>query len=99
PLPLSTLFPYTSLFRSPDQLHAHEWARRWIDEQWTEWAPRTRTSAVEALTRLLPLLVLPTAAPRPTGLRAHLWVWLRPEVESTEDRKSTRLNSSHVKIS
>src|SRR5437762_6007624 len=39
----------------PDQVRAHEWARRWLGEQWTEWAPRTRVSAVEALTRLVPL--------------------------------------------
>src|SRR3546814_9385531 len=28
-----------------DEARAHEWARRWLAEQWPEWAPRTRTSA------------------------------------------------------
>lgn len=63
----------------PDEIQAHDWARRWLGEQWTEWAPRTRASAVEALTRLLPLLVPPTAPPKPDGLRAHLSSWLRPD--------------------
>jgi len=40
---------------------------------------RTRASAVEAITRLLPLLVpLPAPAP-PAGLRAHLRAWLPPD--------------------
>ncbi len=61
----------------PDEIQTHDWARRWVGEQWPEWAPRTRASAVEALTRLLPLLVPPTAPPKPDGLRPHLSSWLR----------------------
>jgi len=72
-----------------DQVQAHEWARRWLAEQWPEWAPRTRASAVEALTRLVPLLVLPTAPPAPQTLRAHLGSWLRPE-GSLLDEESAR---------
>jgi integrase len=63
----------------PDEVQVHVWARRWLGEQWPEWAPRTRASAVEALTRLLPLLVPPTAPPKPDGLRVHLGSWLRPD--------------------
>ena len=70
----------------PDQMQAHDWARRWLAEQWNEWAPRTRASAVEALTRLVPLLVSPTAPPPPAGLRAHLRVWLPPEGLDIDDR-------------
>lgn len=62
----------------PDQLQAHEWARRWLAEQWPEWAPRTRVSGVEALTRLIPLLVLPTAPSPPQTLRSHLVSSLKP---------------------
>lgn len=62
----------------PDQVQAHAWAKRWVAEQWPEWAPRTRASAIEALTRLLPLLVPPTASPAPVGVRAHLRAWLVP---------------------
>lgn len=57
----------------------HTAARRWLAEQWPEWAPRTRASAVEALTRLVPLLALPTAPDAPARLRAHLGSWMRPE--------------------
>lgn len=63
----------------PDQAQAHEWARRWLAEQWSEWAPRTRVSQVEAITRLVPLLVAPTAPPPPETLRAHLVSSLRPD--------------------
>lgn len=62
----------------PNEIRIHDWARRWVAEQWSEWAPRTRASAVEALTRLVPLLVAPTAPPPPAGLRRHLAAWLRP---------------------
>jgi integrase len=62
----------------PDDIQVHEWARRWLAEQWPEWAPRSRTSAVEALARLVPLLVLPSAPPPPTTLRPHLFASLRP---------------------
>lgn len=63
----------------PDEVQVHEWARRWVAEQWNEWAPRTRTSAVEALTRLLPLLASSGAPPAPAGVRRHLVSWLRPD--------------------
>ena len=63
----------------PDEVQVHEWARRWVAEQWNEWAPRTRTSAVEALTRLLPLLASSGAPPAPAGTRRHLVSWLRPD--------------------
>lgn len=63
----------------PDEIQAHEWARRWLGEQWPEWAPRTRASAVEAVTRLVPLLVPPTAPHPPGGLRSHLSAWLPPD--------------------
>lgn len=69
----------------PDQVQVPDWARRWLAEQWPEWAPRTRASAVEALTRLLPLVVPPTAPPPPAGLRAHLRRWLPPDGSSTDD--------------
>src|SRR3546814_10365390 len=61
-----------------DEARAHEWARRWLAEHCPEWAPRTRTSAVAALTRLIPLLDPPPASHAPTGLRRHPGTWLRP---------------------
>lgn len=69
----------------PDEVQVHQWARRWVGEQWVEWAPRTRVSAVEALTRLVPLLVLPTAPPPPAVLRRQLALWLRPDGDASEE--------------
>jgi integrase len=64
---------------APAEIQVHRWARRWLAEQWPEWAPRTRTSAVEAITRLLPLLVDPAAPLPPPTLRAHLASSLPPD--------------------
>src|SRR5690349_22354224 len=68
--PRSTLFPYTTLFRSSDQLHRRE-----------SRPGRARDGAVVDLRG------------RPVGEA--------PRVDTREaaDRKSTRLNSSHVEIS
>lgn len=67
-----------------DDVKAHTWARRWLAEQWPEWQPRTRTSAVEALARFVPLLATPVAAP-PAQLRAHLLVSLPPGPVDVDD--------------
>ena len=71
--------------RLPNEVQVHEWARRWLAEQWPEWAPRTRVSAVEALARLVPLLVVPKAPPPPPGLRGHLTSSLRPRGAASDD--------------
>jgi integrase len=60
-------------------IQVHLWARRWLEEQWPDWQPRTRKSAIEAIARLIPLLVPSTSASPPSGLRAHLVVTLRPD--------------------
>ncbi|HUW01526.1 MAG TPA: site-specific integrase [Acidimicrobiales bacterium] len=71
----------------PSDVGSHVWVRRWLAEQWPEWQPRTRTSAVEALSRLVPLLALPSAPEPPPGLRRHLTATLRPgaEVEDNDE--------------
>jgi integrase len=69
----------------PGEMPAHEWARRWLAEQWPEWAPRTRVSAVEAMTRLVPLLVAPTAPTPPAGLRRHLMSSLPPGGDRSDE--------------
>ena len=38
-------------------LRVHEWARRWLAEQWQEWQPRTRASATDALARFTTIAV------------------------------------------
>ncbi len=62
----------------------HTWVRRWLAEQWPEWAPRTRTSAVEALVRFVPLIVNPIAPLPPAGLRAYLRGTLQPDPAATD---------------
>src|SRR5690554_7135816 len=71
--PRSTLFPYTTLFRSAARNGSHSAAQAGRDGQVQPTRPRGPTSASASTT--------PT-----TGNR-------------NVDRKSTRLNSSHVRIS
>jgi integrase len=61
-----------------NDLPVQVWARRWLAEQWAEWQPRTRDSAVEALARFIPLVAADNAAAAPPALRAHLSATLRP---------------------
>src|SRR5438874_3980309 len=85
PPPRSTLFPYTTLFRSS--------ARR---------APAVQCrSCAERAPRLAPFLIQFPVEVQPfehelDGGRDGRWVAGRTELR---DRKSTRLNSSHVEIS
>jgi integrase len=64
-----------------DDMRLFEWARRWVAEQWPEWAPRTRRSAIEALCRFLQLAREPDAPEPPDGLRLYLKQALIPESE------------------
>lgn len=62
-----------------DPMQVHAWVRCWVAEQWPEWQPRTRASAVEAMARFVPLLVRSSvAAPAPDGLRRYLMDTLGP---------------------
>src|SRR3712207_7619567 len=72
--PRSTLFPYTTLFRSA-LAHA-------------------QTGAVDAVVAYYATLGPETAAVLPCPVMLHF-----AEVDEWEDRKSTRLNSSHANIS
>jgi hypothetical protein len=48
----------------PADRRLHEWVREWLAEQWPEWQPRTRRSAVEALSRFVPAVYAASAATR-----------------------------------
>src|SRR5690625_6646716 len=75
--PRSTLFPYTTLFRSANAL------LKSLEE------PAANTLLI--LISHSPSIVMPT-------IRSRCQIHLLP-LPSAEDRKSTRLNSSHVAIS
>src|SRR3712207_9294322 len=94
--PRSTLFPYTTLFRSsPDRAAAARWETL-VDEA------RKAGSSLGAVVECV-------ATGVPAGWGAPLYAKLDSElaaammsinaVKGVEDRKSTRLNSSHSNIS
>lgn len=66
------------------ELAVFDWCRRWLAEQWPEWQPRTRRSAVEAISRLVPLAVSDAASPAPNGTRTYLVRVLDPSVPVDE---------------
>src|SRR3712207_8159669 len=74
--PRSTLFPYTTLFRSGEASASSR--RGKIGGHWSSWNPGRS---------------LRVSSTSPTGPRTS------GELEVREDRKSTRLNSSHANIS
>ena len=63
----------------------HVWVRRWLTEQWPEWAPRTRSSAIEALVRFVPLVVSAQAPEPPAELRSYLRLTLHPDSDDAND--------------
>src|SRR5207249_12223457 len=83
--PSSTLFPYTTLFRSVDELGVREQVEPVVDAL-VEGAQQALALGGAALQQLL-RLTLALVAEMGDQQVAHL------------DRKSTRLNSSHVSIS
>src|SRR5690606_42087528 len=98
-LPLSTLFPYTPLFRSNPQIvepvfHQVEQADGGIFAQWPRKPAKRGGHHVFLADVLLQHAWLAPGAAA-IGRRAGDDVRLR---EVGTDRKSTRLNSSHVKI-
>src|SRR3712207_7554122 len=88
--PRSTLFPYTTLFRSQRDLDVH--ARGHVDER----APRPDGGVQRGE------LVVAGRDHRAEVLAEQVFVLLERGVgveEEDTDRKSTRLNSSHANIS
>jgi integrase len=70
-------------------LGVHRWARQWLAEQWPEWAPRTRASAIEALARLVVLATDPPPDDR-RSLRRYVERWLVPNSDHDEDPSADR---------
>src|SRR5207249_12316912 len=91
PPPRSTLFPYTTLFRSSDDVglgHGYLEARERVDDFWTSGVcdPDSEVHLARGGARAVP------AVGSAGGVALH-------QLPGGEDRKSTRLNSSHVSIS
>lgn len=84
----------TSWQPPPTGVSVHDWARRWISEQWPEWAPRTRHSAIEALARFVPLAIGAGAPAPPRTVRQHLMQWLEPHGD-TVDAAAARWLEQH----
>ena len=75
-------------------LRIHEWARRWLAEQWQEWQPRTRSSATEALARFITIAIEHGAKP-PDGLRVYLYTALAPGSDGGHDAHLERWMAKH----
>src|SRR3712207_7683045 len=87
--PRSTLFPYTTLFRSP--LAAVLVGEREVGRRPAERGPRRRAGRFQSFAR-----------PRRSNLFELVAAILghgAARLKAQEDRKSTRLNSSHANIS
>src|SRR3712207_9570601 len=92
----STLFPYTTLFRSPERAGMRDAERlgleammpRVVGRQGPEGHPHSGGGQGTG--------ILPLANPRPNAV---LRVGEDEQPAGTADRKSTRLNSSHANIS
>jgi integrase len=66
--------------------NVYEWARRWLGEQWVEWQPRTRKSAVESLAKLVMLAVDQPVGKDEAELRHFLTDALPPGADSRGGR-------------
>jgi integrase len=62
------------------------WVRRWLREQWTEWQPRTRTTAVESLTKFVMLATDVAPGRHEADLRRYLKSALRPDSDARDER-------------
>ncbi len=75
-------------------LRVHEWCRRWLGEQWQEWQPRTRASAVEALARFVTIAVR-SGATAADELRVYLYTTLAPRSDARWDVGPERWMGKH----
>src|SRR5690554_7322602 len=93
-LPRSTLFPYTTLFRSNDQ--ARRVAACLDNVEIVDLLVDGDNEMVQSIDTILDDIAREDAVPY---IIAEIPTNPRVEVPDLQDRKSTRLNSSHVRIS
>src|SRR5205814_9228430 len=97
PTPTLTLFPYTTLFRSRHRQNYGVVCRQRSCEIRLSGAALERTSGARSFGPLGREIRRQANALR--GALAFERYYLRSETEARSDRKSTRLNSSHLGIS
>jgi integrase len=83
---------------SLSDLTVYEWARRWLGEQWVEWQPRTRTSAVESLSKLVMIAVSTPVGKRDAELRRYLRTAMRPDAATPDAQWEKWLRDNSVLI-
>src|SRR5690606_41798198 len=91
--PTSTLFPYTTLFRSPRVMASASRHCSLLNS----FSPSFLTASISVVSELHPRVRIEDASTAQIFFIESPWVILG--VMPCRDRKSTRLNSSHVKIS
>src|SRR5256885_8320537 len=91
--PRSTLFPYTTLFRSEATARLSTWLHRIVINASLMKLRRRRRKPEEEIELYLPRFVEDGHQVEPSI------AWPEPADAMLEDRKSTRLNSSHLVIS
>jgi integrase len=77
----------------------YAWARRWLGEQWIEWQPRTRRSAIESLAKLVMLAANAQVGKRDAELRRYLYDALPPDSMTREGRWEKWLGDHSVLLS
>src|SRR5207253_9950078 len=94
--PTPTLFPYTTLFRSSPRLRQH--CRRG-NKQEGKHAGQTGTRMIFHRVKCGRISILGTVQPNNENHYFRLRFCMPDATAARRDRKSTRLNSSHVAIS
>ena len=84
---------------SLSDMNVCDWARRWLGEQWVEWQPRTRTSAVESLAKLVIIATDVKIDHTEAELRCYLKDALRPESDGRDVRWKKWLTEHSLMLS
>ena len=77
----------------------YAWGRRWLSEQWVEWQPRTRKSAIESLAKLVMLAVNAPVGKRDAELRRYLYDAFPPDSTTRDSRWEKWLGDHSVLLS
>ena len=84
---------------SLSDMNVCDWARRWLVEQWVEWQPRTRDSAVESLAKLVIIAADTKVGRSEAELRHYLKRALRPDADDREVRWEKWLTEHSLSLS